>query len=256
MAELEIYQFPCLSDNFGVLVHDPAAGVTAAIDAPEEKAVRDALSTKGWSLTHILITHHHHDHVGGVASLKAETGCKVVGPKKDAHRIDQLDETVEEGDVYPFGSTHAKIFETPGHTSGHIVYWFDDAGVIFTGDTLFSLGCGRLFERPAEDMWQSLQKLMKLPRETTVYCGHEYTLANGEFALTIEPENDALQARVEAVRALRAAGDASLPTTIGSELDANPFLRPSSLEIRKKLRMEDASDVAVFAKIRSLKDKA
>lgn len=256
MAELEIFQFPCLQDNFGVLIHDSEAGVTASIDAPEASAVRKALEEKGWSLTHILVTHHHGDHTDGIAALKSETGCTVVGPLSDAGRIPTLDVKLSEGDSYSFGNFSAKVFETPGHTSGHIIFWFEDAKTAFTGDTLFSLGCGRLFERPADIMWDSLQKIMALPPETTIYCGHEYTLANGEFALTIEPENEALQARVEEIRQLRASGKATLPTTLQAELDANPFLRAASPAIRKRLGMEDASDGQVFAEVRTRKDNA
>lgn len=256
MTDLEIFQFPCLQDNFGVLIHDDQAGVTASIDAPEADAVRRALEEKGWSLTHILVTHHHYDHTDGIEVLKLETGCLVVGPKNEADRIPTLDVQVLEGDDYSFGNFTATIFETPGHTSGHIIYWFKDAGTVFTGDTLFSLGCGRLFERPADVMWDSLQKIMALPRETVIYCGHEYSQANGVFALTIEPENEALQSRVEEIRKLRASGKATLPTTLERELDTNPFLRASSPEIRKRLDMEEAEDEQVFTELRARKDRS
>lgn len=256
MTNLKIHQFSCLQDNFGVLIHDEAAGLTASIDAPEEAAVRAALEETGWTLTHILVTHHHHDHVGGIDGLKSSFGARVVGPKKDAHRIPMLDEFVEEGDTYEFGNFPAKIFETPGHTSGHIIYWFENPGVLFAGDTLFSMGCGRLFENSPEEMWDSLQKIMKLPGDTEIYCGHEYTLSNGEFALTVDPDNDALRARVSAVKDLRAVGKPTLPTTLQQELDTNPFLRASDPAIRSHLGMESETDEKVFAEIRARKDRA
>jgi len=250
---LEVYQFLCRSDNFGVLIHDSEAGMTAAIDAPEAGAIRDALQTKGWQLSHILLTHNHPDHTAGVAALKRETGCTVAGPAKG--RISGVDTPLSEGEVYSFGNHNAQVLETPGHTLDHIVYWFEDAGLLFAGDTLFSLGCGRVFEGTPAQMWASLQKLMRLPRDTQVYCGHEYTLANAEFALTVESGNDALQMRAAEVRRLREAGRATLPTTIGQERDANPFLRPDSPEIRETLRMDDASDEDVWAEIRRRKDR-
>lgn len=249
---LEVYQFPCRSDNFGVLIHDPEADASAAIDAPEAGAIRAALREKGWPLTHILVTHNHPDHTAGIDALKRETGCAVAGPAKG--RISGVDTPLSEGDGYAFGSHEAQVMETPGHTLDHIVYWFEDAGLLFAGDTLFSLGCGRVFEGTPAQMWTSLQKLMRLPRDTQVYCGHEYTLANAEFALTVESGNESLQERAAQVRRLREAGRATLPTTIGQELDTNPFLRPDSLEIRRTLGMEDAADAEVWAKIRHRKD--
>ncbi len=250
---LEVYQFLCRSDNFGVLIHDPEAVVTAAIDAPEAGPIREALQEKSWPLTHILVTHNHPDHVAGLPELKQETGCTITGPAKG--RISGIDTPLSEGDVYPFGNLKAQVMETPGHTLDHIVYWFEDAGLLFAGDTLFSLGCGRVFEGTPAQMWDSLQKLMRLPRETEVYCGHEYTLANAEFALTVESGNDALQMRAAQVRRLREAGRATLPTTIGQELDTNPFLRPDSHEIRHTLGLEDAPAVEVWAEIRRRKDR-
>jgi len=250
---LEVYQFKCRSDNFGVLIHDPEAGVTAAIDAPEADAIREALKAKGWTLTHILVTHHHPDHVAGIGTLKGETNCAVTGPAKG--RISGVDTSLAEGDDYAFGNYRAQVLETPGHTLDHIVYWFEEPGLLFAGDTLFSLGCGRLFEGTPAQMWHSLQKLMRLPRETEVYCGHEYTLSNAEFALTVESGNDALQERAAEVRRLRAENKPTLPTTLGRELDTNPFLRPDSPEIRQTLGMEDASDEDVWAELRRRKDR-
>lgn len=256
MAELKIYQFSCLQDNFGVLIHDTGSGLTASIDAPESGAVVSALEETGWTLSHILVTHHHHDHVGGVDSLKSAFGCRVVGPKADAHRIPNLDVLVAEGDSFEFGAFRAKIFGTPGHTSGHIAYWFEDPGVLFAGDTMFSLGCGRLFEGSANDMWASLTKLMALPPETKLYCGHEYTLANGLFALTIEPGNADLISRVDEVKRLVDQGQPTLPSTLMTELKTNPFLRASSREIRRNLDMQHDSDATVFAEIRKRKDNS
>ncbi len=250
---LEVYQFMCRSDNFGVLIHDPDTGMTAAIDAPEADAVRGSLAAKGWSLTHILVTHHHPDHVAGVETLKNETGCTVTGPAKG--RISGVDTGLSEGETYAFGGYEAQVLETPGHTLDHIVYFFPEPGLLFAGDTLFSLGCGRVFEGTPDQMWASLQKLMRLPRDTQIYCGHEYTLTNAEFALTVESGNDALQERAAEVRRLRSEGKPTLPTTLGSELEVNPFLRPDSTEIRQTLGMEGASDEAVWAELRQRRNR-
>ena len=189
MAELNIYQFPCLSDNFGVLIHDPVNNLTASIDAPETAAVKKALSDKGWQLTHILTTHYHADHTDGNLDLKSEFNCTIVGPNAEGDKVPGIDVRVADGDSYQFGAFEAKVFDTPGHTAGHISYWLPEAEVAFVGDTLFALGCGRLFEGDAQTMWSSLSKLRALPASTQVYCGHEYTLSNAEFALTIEPGN-------------------------------------------------------------------
>ena len=256
MAELEIYQFPCLSDNYGVLIHDPAAHVTAAIDAPDADAVQQALQEKGWTLTHILNTHYHADHTGGNKALKSDTGCKIAGPAGEAGKIPGLDDPVGEGDIYQFGNFEVRILETPGHTAGHISYWLPDAAVAFVGDTLFALGCGRLFEGSAETMWTSLSKIAALPPETTIYCGHEYTLANAQFAMTVEPDNAALQVRIGEIRALRQKDEPTLPTTLQLELDTNPFLRPSSPELQKRLGMEGRPDWEIFGPIRQRKDRA
>lgn len=256
MSKLEIYQFPCLSDNYGVLVHNRVDDLTASIDAPDADAVLQALSQTGWPLTHILTTHHHLDHTGGNAALKAATGCTIVGPRAEAGRIADLDVEVGEGDSFAFGSVDAKVIETPGHTAGHITYWLPEANAAFVGDTLFALGCGRLFEGDARLMWRSISKIMELPPETALYCGHEYTLANGEFALTIEPENAALQARMDEIRKLRSNGEPTLPTTLARELETNPFLRPASPAIRRRLGMEGREDWEVFGEIRARKDRS
>ena len=204
MSSLEFFQFNCLSDNFGVLVHDPASGNTAAIDVPEENALFDALEQTGWNLTHILVTHHHYDHVQGIPPAKEKTGCHVIGPAKSADKIPTLDETVDDSDTFSFGSNTVQAIATPGHTLDMINFHFVESKAVFTGDTLFALGCGRVFEGDHAMMWNSLDQLRQLPPETTVYCGHEYTLANAQFALTIDPENTALIARAKEIEALRA----------------------------------------------------
>lgn len=255
-AVLEIHQFPCLSDNYGVLIHDPATGNTASVDAPDAAPVEAALTEKGWNLTHILTTHHHADHTGGNAALKAKFGCEIIGPKPESDRIPGLDHAVGEGDTVSFGGHVATVYETPGHTAGHISYLFRNAGVGFVGDTLFALGCGRLFEGTAQQMWASLGKVMKWPPETKLYCGHEYTLSNATFALTVDPKNAALTARVDEIRRLREAGKPTLPTTLAVELETNPFLRAADTGIRTALGMPDAADWEVFAEIRKRKDNA
>ena len=256
MARLEIHQFPCLSDNFGVLIHDPDAGLTAAIDAPETEAVEAALREKGWKLTHILNTHHHADHTAGNAPLKAKTSCTIIGPRKEAAKIPGIDTQVSEGDTFQFGGHEVQVLDTPGHTSGHITYVIPSAKVAFVGDTLFALGCGRIIEGNPEMMWRSLQKLMELPKDTAVYCGHEYTQSNARFALTIDPENQALLARAKEVDALRAARKPTLPTTIGLELETNPFLRPHVPSIQKRLGVEGRPEWEVFAEIRERKNRS
>jgi hydroxyacylglutathione hydrolase len=255
MAALQIYQFPCLSDNFGVLIHDPGAQVTASIDAPEADKVSAALREKGWRLTHILTTHHHADHTGGNAQLKAVTGCRIIGPRNEAGKVPGIDEKVGGGDTFAFGLQQVQVLDTPGHTAGHITYVIPSAKVAFVGDTLFALGCGRVIEGTPEMMWTSLRKLMALPKDTAVYCGHEYTLANAKFALTIEPDSAALQKRAKEVDALRAAGKATLPTTIGLELETNPFLRPHVPAIQTGLGMEGKPEWQIFAEIRERKNR-
>ena len=256
MANLEIFQFPCLSDNYGVLIHDQSQNITAAIDTPDAAAVQRALDEKGWTLTHILNTHHHWDHTGGNEELKASSGCTIVGPANEADQVPGIDVEVREGDTYQLGSFEARVIDTGGHTLGHVAYWFPEAGVAFVGDTLFTLGCGRVFEGNPQQMWSSLSKLMKLPPETQIYCGHEYTQNNARFALTIEPENDALQARVKEIDALRAKDQPTVPTTIARELETNPFLRPQSAAIQARLDMQGRDDWEIFAEVRRRKDNA
>lgn len=254
MADLEIHQFPCLSNNYGVLIHDAENNVTASIDAPDASAVGAALAEKGWSLTHILTTHYHADHTGGNKALKSQTGCTIVGPRAEARKVPGIDVEVGEGDTYPFGSFEVRVFDTPGHTAGHISYWIPGASVAFVGDTLFAMGCGRLFEGDAKMMWNSLSKITALPPETTLYCGHEYTLSNAGFALTVEPGNAALRARAEEVRALRADDRPTLPTTLAREFETNPFLRADSPEIQKNVGLEGHELWEVFGEVRRRKD--
>jgi hydroxyacylglutathione hydrolase len=256
MAKLEIHQFPCLSDNYGVLVRDPDSGEVASIDAPEAGTVADALKQRGWKLTRILTTHHHGDHTGGNLALKSETGCSITGPRGEAQKIPGIDTQVGEGDTFKFGGHEVRVLDTPGHTAGHITYWIPSAEVAFVGDTLFAIGCGRVIEGNAQMMWQSLKKLMALPKATRVYCGHEYTQANAKFALGIEPENEALQKRAKEVDRLRAAGQPTLPTTIGIELETNPFLRPHVPDIQKRLNMVGRPEWEIFGEIRERKNRS
>ncbi|MBA4209148.1 MAG: hydroxyacylglutathione hydrolase [Parvibaculum sp.] len=254
MAKLEIHQFPCLNDNYGYLVHEPSSGATAAIDTPEVKPILDALAEKRWTLTHILNTHHHFDHAGGNEELKAKTGCIVIGPKGEQEKIPGIDRAVGEGDIVELGAARARVIDVPGHTRGHIAYSFDEEHIAFVGDTLFALGCGRLFEGTPQQMWTSLGKLMALPDDTTVYCAHEYTQSNARFALSVEPQNAALAARAREIDEKRARGEWTVPTTIGLEKATNPFLRAASTDLRHTIGLESASDVEVFAETRKRKD--
>ena len=256
MPKLEIEQFACLSDNYGVLIHDPEAGVTASIDAPDAKAILARLEAKGWKLTHLLVTHHHSDHTGGNLQLKEATGCTIIGPKGEAERIPGIDVEVAEGDTIQFGNFEVKVIETPGHTLGHVAYFIPAAKVVFVGDTMFAMGAGRIFEGNAEMMWNSLQKLSRLPRDTEIYCGHEYTQSNAAFALTLEPDNPALVNRAKEVDQLRKDNTPTLPTRLDRELETNPFLRPHVTAIRAKLGMLYAPDWHVFAAIRERKNKS
>lgn len=255
MSRIEIRQFPCLSDNYGFLVHCPGTALTACIDTPDAEAIDRALEREGWELSHILNTHWHPDHAGGNLALKRRWGATVIGPYGEAEKIPGVDLRVKDGDVVELGGLSARVIEVPGHTAGHIGYWFEAEGVAFVGDTLFSLGCGRLFEGTARQMWHSLEKLLALPDETRVYCAHEYTQSNARFALTIEPGNGALKARAAEVDRLRAQGRPTVPTTMGLEKRTNPFLRPKSVEIRERLKLLAADDATVFGEIRRRKDR-
>lgn len=252
MAGLEIVPVPCLRDNYAYLLI--ADGEGAVVDPSEAEPVSRALAARNLKLTHILNTHHHHDHVGGNLGLKSARGAKIVGAEKDRARIPGLDIGLREGDTFRLGAHEARILEIPAHTSGHIAYWFVEAKAVFTGDTLFLMGCGRLFEGTPEMMCASLAKLAALPDDTRVFCGHEYTLNNARFALTLEPSNADLQKRMREVAERRAKGLPTVPATIALEKKTNPFLRASSPEIRRTLGLERASDVEVFAEMRRRKD--
>jgi len=254
MKPLEIEVFSCRSDNFGVLLHDSETGVTISIDAPEEALIIDALNRRGWTLTHIFTTHHHMDHVEANLSLKEKFGCEIHGPYEEAVAIPGLDKSAADGDEFELAGRRVQIIATPGHTAGHICYYLPDDALLFAADTLFAMGCGRLFERPAADMWHSFQKLMALPDETKVYFGHEYTLSNARFALTVDPDNAALQQRAREVEDLRSRGEFTIPTTIGLEKQTNPYMRVADASIRAHLNLESATDADVFAEIRTRKD--
>lgn len=251
---IEVHMFPCLNDNYGFLVHEPESGYTATVDTPEVAPIEAALAEKGWSLTHIFNTHHHYDHAGGNEALKEKWSCQIIGASNDAARIPGIDVTVSDGETFEFGAAAVAVFEVPGHTTGHIAFYFPEDGVAFVGDTLFALGCGRLFEGTPQQMWQSLNKLMALPDDTVIYCAHEYTQANAAFALSVEPDNDQLQQRVVEIGRLRAADQPTVPTTIALEKATNPFLRPDSELLQKTLEMTGEDLVSVFAETRRRKD--
>jgi hydroxyacylglutathione hydrolase len=247
--------FPCRSDNYGVLLHDPETGATAAIDAPEAAPIEAALKATGWKLTDILVTHHHADHTDGIMALKDKYKCRVVAPAAEAAKIPGVDETVREGDKVTVGKLAANVIETPGHTSGHITYWFHGDKLAFAGDALFAIGCGRVIEGTMPMMWKSLLKLRDLPDDTKVYCGHEYTAANIKFAKTIEPNNKSLLAREVQVTQQLAKGEPTIPVTIGDEKKANPFLRADVPEVAAHLGMAGMPAADVFAEIRERKNK-
>jgi hydroxyacylglutathione hydrolase len=251
----QTHLFMCRSDNFGVLLHDPATGATAAIDAPEAAPIEKALQQTGWKLTDILVTHHHADHTDGIEALKAKYKCRVVAPAGEAAKIPAVDETVREGDKVKVGSLSANVIETPGHTLGHIAYWFHADNLAFVGDTLFSIGCGRVIEGTPAQMWDSLKKLRDLPDDTEIYCGHEYTLANIKFARTIEPDNAVLAARESEARKQIEEGAPTIPTTIGDEKQANCFLRADKPEVAAGIGMAGKPAVDVFTEIRARKNK-
>lgn len=254
MAELEIRQIPVLKDNYVYLLREPDSGAVAAVDPSVAGPVMEALDREGWRLTHIINTHHHNDHTGGNREIKAATGCTIVGPRADRDRIPEIDIEVGDGDTYRFGAAEARVYDVPGHTRGHIAYWFAGSRALFCGDTLFIMGCGRVFEGTAAQMWNSLSKLKALPPETRVFCAHEYTQANARFALTVEPGNSDLVARARTIDAMRAAGKSTVPGTMGEELATNPFLR-ADLPALQAAVGSPGDPVATFATIRQRKDK-
>jgi len=260
MIQPDIHQFPCLKDNYGVLVHDREGGVTISIDAPDAAAVMAALDQRGWSLTHILVTHHHADHTAGIAALKRATlasglECKVYAPRAEMARIPGADIAVGEPDVLSIGSLNIAVLDTPGHTIGHVTYWIRDAGVAFVGDTLFAMGCGRVLEGTPQMMWGSLQKIAGLPKSTSLYCGHEYTVSNAKFGLSIEPDNARLKERLAEAEADVANGRATLPTRLDDECATNVFLRAGVSAVRERVGLVGAPDWKVFAELRERKNK-
>jgi hydroxyacylglutathione hydrolase len=255
-STLEIHQFPILGDNYGVLIRDHATGAVASIDCGHGAPVAAALAAKGWTLTSILTTHHHGDHTDGNLEIKKLTGCSIIGPRDEAKLIPGIDTQVGHGDAFQFGSFAVHVIGTPGHTLGHITFHVPDANVAFVGDTLFPLGCGRVIEGTIEMMWGALSRVAALPSQTMLYCGHEYTAANARFALTIEPENMALQARAAEVTALRAAGRPTVPSRLDVELSTNPFLRVLNPAIQARLGMAGAKDWEIFGEIRERKNRS
>lgn len=247
---LEIHQFPCLADNYGFLVHEPTTGATATVDTPDAAEILRQAQEKGWRITDIWNTHWHPDHAGGNAALKEATGASVTGPEEIARIGQAPDRIVWEGDEIKLGNAKARVLDVGGHTLGHIAYVFDAEKIAFVGDALFSMGCGRLFEGDASQMWRSLSKIAALPPDTTLYCAHEYTESNARFALSVDADNPDLQARAEDVRRLRAAQSPTVPTTLDLELRTNPFLRAPAL----KFSLGKSSDVEAFAELRRRKD--
>ena len=246
---IDVHQFPCLSDNYGFLVRDRDSGLAACVDTPDAKAILAELDKTGWKLALILNTHWHPDHAGGNAEIKAATGCEIVGPK-EVTRIAPLDREVRDGDVVDLGASRFLVLESGGHTLGHVTYFDEADKVAFVGDTLFALGCGRLFEGTAEQMWTSLQRLAALPDETVVYCAHEYTASNARFALSVDP-GEALKARADQIFAARERGEPTVPTTIGLEKATNPFLRAPALAPAMGVQ---GPDYQAFAAVRAAKD--
>lgn len=250
---VELVVVPCLSDNYAFLVHNNETNETALVDAPEAGPIQTALETRGWSLNDILITHHHDDHIGAVGALRGT--ARVIGAKADAHRLPDLDLTVEDGDVITVCGQQTTIFDVSGHTIGHIAFHMPDAALVFTADSLMALGCGRLFEGKPAQMWDSLQKLRALPDDTLICSGHEYTAANARFAASLDPHNPDLISRINGIDAARAAGEPTVPSTLTEEKRTNPFLRADVPEFKAALGMDDASAVDVFAYVRAQKDK-
>jgi hydroxyacylglutathione hydrolase len=246
--------FLCRKDNYGVLVHDPASGATAAIDAPEAAPIEAALTASGWKLSDILITHHHSDHTDGIRALKQRHGARVVGPRDEAAKIPAVDATAGDGDSVTVGTLTARVIGTPGHTLGQINYFFPTAKLLFAGDTLFSIGCGRVIEGTPDMMWQTLLKLRALPDDTQLYCGHEYTEANVRFALTIEPDNEALKARAAEVTRQIAAGAPTIPSLMGEEKRANVFLRADDPAVAAAVGLAGKPAAQVFAEVRERKN--
>lgn len=254
MSTLEIHQIPTRKDNYVYLLRESSSGKAGVVDPSDAAPVLDALDRLGWELTHILTTHHHNDHVGGVPELKEKLGCTVVGPRADRERIPHIEVEVGDGDRYAFYEAEATVYDTPGHTRGHIAYWFPESRALFCGDTLFALGCGRVFEGTHEQMWNSLSKVRAVPDDTRIYCAHEYTQANARFALSVDPGNAELQAYARRVDEARAAGRPTVPSEMGLERRTNPFLRADAPDLVKAVGLDGAGPVEVFAEVRTRKD--
>ncbi|KPA20982.1 Hydroxyacylglutathione hydrolase [Shimia sp. SK013] len=251
---LQIVTIPCLSDNYAFLIHDDKSGDTALVDAPEPGPILDTLSDRGWTLSHVLLTHHHWDHVDGLADVLAQHPAKVVGATADAGRLPPLDISVTEGDSVTIGGEAAQIIDVSGHTMGHIAFYFPATGAVFTADSLMALGCGRLFEGPPEVMFDSLAKLAALPPETIVCSGHEYTESNARFAITVDPDNPALKMRIDKIRSDREKNIPTVPSLLSDELATNPFLRGHDPAVQAVVGMQGAAPTEVFAEIRRRKD--
>ncbi len=252
---LEIVTIPCLSDNYAFLAHDAATGQTALVDAPEPGPILAELDRRGWSLSHVLLTHHHWDHVDGLPGILERHPAKVIGAAADAHRLPPLDLQVSEGDSFEIGGEPVEVLDVSGHTVGHIAFYLPQSAVVFTADSLMALGCGRLFEGTPDQMWASLSKLAALPEDTLVCSGHEYTLSNAKFAVTVDPDNAALQQRVAETNRARTAGEPTVPSTLALEKATNPFLRAADPAIQAHLGMVGSDPAAVFAEIRGRKDR-
>jgi hydroxyacylglutathione hydrolase len=250
---LELITVPCLSDNYAYLIHNAARGETALIDAPEAAPIQAALDARGWTLTDILLTHHHWDHVDGLEGLRG--AARVIGAKSDAARLPKLDLAVSEGDPLHVCGEAVQVLDVSGHTVGHIAFYLAASGLAFTADSLMAMGCGRLFEGSPEMMWRSLLKLRNLPPETLICSGHEYTASNAAFAQTLEPDNPRLISRAERISSARAAGEATVPSTLSEEILTNPFLRADDPVLKSALGMENATDEQLFTEIRSRKDR-
>jgi hydroxyacylglutathione hydrolase len=252
---LELVTLPALSDNYTYLLHDSDTGATACIDVPDAKPILDALAERGWALTEIWLTHHHHDHIGGVEDLLKVHDAKVTGATADRHRLPPLNREVGDGDRFEFGGEMVDVLDVSGHTVGHIAFALPSSGYVFTADSLMALGCGRLFEGTAAQMWGSLQKLVALAPETLVCSGHEYTQANARFAITIDPDNADLKARIDRISSLRERNEPTVPSKLSEEVATNPFLRAADPAIQAKLNMIGAEPVDVFAEIRARKNR-
>lgn len=252
---LQLVTIPCLSDNYAFLVHDAASGQTAVVDVPEAGPILQVLENNGWTLSHILLTHHHADHIDGVPALLDKAPAQVIGAAADAHRLPPLDIGMSGGDTLTIAGETVHLLDVPGHTVGHVAFHFPDSRLLFTADSLMALGCGRLFEGTPAQMYDSLQKLAALPPDTIVCSGHEYTQTNANFAMTIDPDNPALISRTEAVHAARSDGQATVPSRLSDELATNPFLRATDPAIQARLGLQGADPVEVFAEIRARKDR-